>query len=169
VGLDFIRLSAFQCPNSNSFQMYALNLAVTATASAAIIGLFAFSKPSMGAAIQKRDDTDKGQVNYYSDTHCKSYAGTWAGADSMYNNKDYTVDNLFVGSVIGLFTDANTWDSLDLDNDEYITGNALCPSDAKPPILRDGNGNDCYFVNRTITKVELYTQQCAVIPSEKKA
>jgi len=134
--------------------------------SAGILSLLAFTPSAAGAAIEKRDYDWNNQVNYYSDPRCKQYAGTWPGADHMYSNKNIDVGGIFIGSVILLPGDANNFDSLDADGKEVVSGNGMCPSDANGPILRDANGNYCYVVGKNVNKIELYTQECAVIPSE---
>ncbi|KAH7134514.1 hypothetical protein B0J13DRAFT_677847 [Dactylonectria estremocensis] len=126
-----------------------------------LLNLAILTSSVIGAAIESRD---AGHVNYYSDPRCKSWIGQWQGPDQMYDNADYDAGGAFIGSVLMLPSD--TFDSLTVNGHGIVSG-GLCPGDSQVPILVDANGFSCYVINQEVSKVELYSAICAVIPSKE--
>jgi hypothetical protein len=138
--------------------------------SATVLGLVASTHLVVGAALQRRTDTDN-QVNYYSDVSCQNYLGTWEGPTSrggpatriLAQTYSTTTNGqpLWLGSVYPMYNDGN-FDSLAVNN----TNNARCP----PTVLQSSNqvspqnkeGYACYVINTEVSSVTLYlSDQCS--------
>ncbi|KAF5008675.1 hypothetical protein FDECE_5087 [Fusarium decemcellulare] len=133
----------------------------------ALFGLACLSSSAFAAAVKSREWVwgDLNQVNYYSDPRCKSYAGTWNGPDKMYQNAEYDAGSAFIGNV--LVMPSNNFDSVEINGKGIVAG-GLCPGDSQSPILIDASGFPCYVINNEVSKVDLYTAVCAIIPSSKE-
>ena len=120
-------------------------------ATAALLGL------TSAVPLTKRDGY---QVNYYSDTSCNNFAGSWEGANQGIEGT-YEYPNKYIGAIIVVYRD--TWtDTISINKNYYdpFWYDGACGSST---VRADYYGDaGCMKVDETVTEINMGFTVCDV-------